>query len=150
MDNNRLYEYQMFHAFIIKLFAHIKPSLFIATENRATTSRQIWSPSGLQISAFSHSRARPTCQYAEFNSSLTFWRVSMTVSRRQLSSSFSSSSSYSSLDSPKLSGNEVGLRDDALHFVICGVRCCLVVTDRHFMSVSLKKDREKDRLTSSK
>lgn len=50
-------------------------------------------------------------------------------------------------DALKLSGNEVGLWDDALHFVIGGVRRCLVVTDRHFMSVSLKSTR-RERLTA--
>lgn len=45
----------------------------------------------------------------------------------------SSSSSHLS----ELSGNEVGLRDDALHFVICRICCGLVVTDGHFVSVSL-------------
>lgn len=135
----------MFHAFIIKLFffTHIKPSFYCHRKqsNNSGTSRHTWSPSGLQISVLSHGRVRPTCQYAELNSSLTVWHVSVTVSGRHSSSS--SSSSFSSLYSPKLSGNEVGLRDDALHFVICRVCRCLIVADRHFMSVSLKRTKRK-------
>lgn len=66
----------------------------------------------------------------------------VTVRMMSLQPLTASSSSSPSLS--ELSGNEVGLRDDALHFVICRICCGLVVTDGHFMSVSLKRGKQEE------
>ncbi|MEQ2316879.1 hypothetical protein AMECASPLE_036927 [Ameca splendens] len=47
------------------------------------------------------------------------------------------------------SGDEVGLWDDALHFVISWVCCRLVVTDGHFMSVSLTENKAEEMFGNS-
>lgn len=112
--------------FIIKLFAHIKPSLFIVTATCHTHLKLLRSS---DFSAQSES-GLTNVSASKLNSSLT-------LSQQQQMSH----SPCSSVDSPELSGDEVGLGDDAFHFVICWVCCCLVVTDRHFMSVSLKRTK---------
>lgn len=43
-----------------------------------------------------------------------------------------------------ISGNKVSLWDDTLDFVICRVRCSLVVADGHFVPVSLRKTAKKE------
>ncbi|MED6278441.1 hypothetical protein CHARACLAT_023775 [Characodon lateralis] len=47
------------------------------------------------------------------------------------------------------SGDEVGLWDDALHFVISWVCCRLIVTDGHFMSVSLTENKAEEMFGNS-
>lgn len=42
------------------------------------------------------------------------------------------------------------MRDDALHFVICRVCSCLIVADRHFVSVSLERTERKTGLLSAR
>lgn len=131
----------MFHAFIIKLSAHIK----LCYCHRKQSNYMAFFPAHLklcgQISVLDPCRAQPTCRHAALKSS---WISTMTVSRRHWNISSSSSSSSFFPLSEASSGNEVGLWDDALHFVISRVGWCLVVTDCHFMSVSLKsKQRER-------
>lgn len=64
----------MFHAFI-KLFADILQAFTLYCHRNTATTWHFQTHlklSGLQISVLSPGRARPTCQYAALNSSLTF------------------------------------------------------------------------------
>lgn len=113
------------------------------TEQQLGTSRHIWSSLVSRFSVLSPGRAQPTCRYAALDSSLTSWTPVKQTSLKPLL--FPPLPALAppppSSSSSRLSGNEVGLRDDALHFVIRRVRRRLVATDRHFVSVSLEITR---------
>lgn len=139
----------MFHAFIIiiiiKLFAHIKPSLFIVTQHRATTwhFQTHLKLSGLQIfraQSWSSSTNLPVRSIGLIFDFLDTCQADA-VETSPLPPLPALAPPPPSSSSSRLSGNEVGLRDDALHFVIRRVRRRLVATDRHFVSVSLEITR---------
>ena len=133
-------ECQTLHAFIVKRLAHINPLCAIATETEGQLCCYRDTPQAhfsLQISELIPSEARYCCLQAALASTATFWTFWTTADASEITLR----PPLPPPSSLRLSGDEVGLWDDALHFVIGRVCCCLVVTDGHFMSVGLKKNK---------